>query len=193
VKGAAGDCDCTATPVAEGKAFPMNSLPDGITVRPATPADVPLILAFIRELAEYEKLAHEVTATEALLHATMFGPQARAETLIGCVNGEAAGFAVFFYNYSTFLALPGIYLEDLYVRPPFRKLGLGKALLTTVARIAVERGCGRYEWSVLDWNEPSIRFYEGLGAEMHGAWRRMRVSGDALQKMAGMPASAVRD
>jgi len=162
----------------------MSAHSSGTSVRPATPDDVPHILAFIRELAEYEKLTHEVSATEELLHATMFGPRAFAEALIGCVDGEPAGFAVFLYNYSTFLARPGIYLEDLYVRPPFRKLGLGKALLTSVARIAVERGCGRYEWSVLDWNTPSIQFYESLGAEMHGDWRRMRVSGRALEAMA---------
>jgi GNAT superfamily N-acetyltransferase len=157
-----------------------------LTIRAATPADVPDILAFICELAEYEKLTHEVSATEAQLMATLFGPRPFAETLIGCVEGEPAGFAIFLYNYSTFLALPGIYLEDLYVRPRFRKLGLGKALITEVARIAVARGCGRYEWSVLDWNAPSIRFYESLGAEMHGDWRKMRVSGPALQTMAGM-------
>jgi GNAT superfamily N-acetyltransferase len=163
------------------------SIPNpSLTIRAAMPDDVPHILNFIRELAEYEKLSHEVSATEELLNATMFGPRAYAETLIACVDDEPAGFAVFLYNYSTFLAMPGIYLEDLYVRPSFRKLGLGKALLTTVARIAVERGCGRCEWSVLDWNEPSIKFYEGLGAEMHGAWRRMRVCGEALRTMAGL-------
>jgi GNAT superfamily N-acetyltransferase len=165
----------------------MSTAKPCLTIRPATPDDVPHILAFIRELAEYEKLTHEVTATEELLHATMFGPRPFAETLIGCVDGEPAGFAVFLYNYSTFLALPGIYLEDIYVRPQFRKLGLGKALLTTVARIAVERGCGRYEWSVLDWNTPSIQFYESLGAEMHGDWRKMRVSGPALETLGAPP------
>ncbi len=164
-----------------------------LTVRPATPDDVPDILAFILELAEYEKLTHEVTATESLLRATLFGERPFAETLIGCVDGAPAGFAVFLYNYSTFLALPGLYLEDLYVRPPFRKLGLGKALITEVARVAVARGCGRYEWSVLDWNAPSIRFYESLGAEMHADWRRMRISGPALEAMAGLagPAASV--
>jgi GNAT superfamily N-acetyltransferase len=155
-----------------------------LSIRAASPGDVPHILAFIRELAEYEKLTHEVSATEELLLQTLFGPKPFAETLIGCIDGVPAGFAVFFYSYSTFLALPGIYLEDLYVRPQCRKLGLGKALITEVARIAVERGCGRYEWSVLDWNAPSIRFYESLGAEMHGDWRRMRISGSALKEMA---------
>ncbi|HWB03693.1 MAG TPA: GNAT family N-acetyltransferase [Verrucomicrobiales bacterium] len=155
-----------------------------LSLRPATPEDVPHILAFIRELAEYEKLTHEVSATEELLQRTLFGPKPFAETLIGSVDDVPAGFAVYFYSYSTFLALPGIYLEDLYVQPKFRKLGLGKALITEVARIAVERGCGRYEWSVLDWNTPSIRFYESLGAEMHRDWRRMRISGPALEEMA---------
>ena len=159
-----------------------------LTIRAATTDDVPEILAFIRELAEYENLTHEVSATEELLRSTLFGPRPYAETLIGCVNGTPAGFAVFLFNYSTFLALPGIYLEDLYVRPPFRKLGLGKALITEVARIAVEHGCGRYEWSVLDWNAPSIRFYESLGAEMHSDWRRMRISGPALENVAAMRA-----
>lgn len=162
----------------------MSSVPPVLTIRAAVPDDVPLILAFIRELAEYEKLTHEVSATEELLQASLFGPRAFAEALIGCVDGEPAGFAVFLYSYSTFLAKPGLYLEDLFVRPAFRKLGLGKALFLTVAGIAVERGCGRYEWSVLDWNEPSIRFYESLGAEMHAAWRRMRVEGPALEAMA---------
>jgi len=164
----------------------MSQTPAVLTIRAAVPDDVPHILAFIRELADYEKLTHEVSATEELLHATLFGARAFAETLIGCVDGEPAGFAVFLYSYSTFLAKPGIYLEDLFVRPAFRKLGLGKALFLTVAGIAVERGCGRYEWSVLDWNTPSIRFYESLGAGMHDAWRRMRVEGPALRAMAEM-------
>jgi GNAT superfamily N-acetyltransferase len=164
----------------------MSAAPSDLAIRAAVPGDVPLILAFIRELAEYEKLTHEVSATEELLHATLFGPTPFAEALIGCVDGEPAGFAVFLYNYSTFLAKPGIYLEDLFVRPAFRKLGLGKALLLKIAGIAIERGCGRYEWSVLDWNEPSIRFYESLGAEMHAAWRRMRVEGPALGAMADL-------
>ena len=164
----------------------MSTLPPSLTIRTAAPDDVPHILAFIRELADYEQLIHEVSATEELLRATLFGLRPFAEALIGCVDGEPAGFAVFLYSYSTFLAKPGIYLEDLFVRPAFRGLGLGKALLLTVAGIAVERGCGRYEWSVLDWNEPSIRFYESLGADMHGAWRRMRVEGPALETMAGL-------
>ncbi|MES2570999.1 MAG: GNAT family N-acetyltransferase [Verrucomicrobiota bacterium] len=152
--------------------------------RTATEADVPFILAMIRELAEYEKLTHEVEATEERLRATLFGPGAFAEALIGTVADEPAGFAVFHPNYSTFLAQPGLYLEDLYVRPSFRGRGLGRMLIARVAAIAVERGCGRYEWSVLDWNAPAIGFYEGLGAEMYPDWRRMRVSGVALEALA---------
>lgn len=155
-------------------------------IRFATPDDAPTILAFIRELADYEKLTHEVTATEAQLRATLFGPRPFAEALVASVEGKPAGFAVFLYNYSTFLAQPGIYLEDLYVTPAFRGKGLGKKLITRIAQIAVERGCGRYEWSVLDWNRSSIQFYESLGAEMHGDWRRMRVMGDKLKAMAAM-------
>lgn len=153
-------------------------------IRAATPADVPLILTFIRELAEYEHLTHEVVATEDLLAAALFGPRPDAEVLVAVSDGAAVGFALFFSNFSTFQARPGIYLEDLYVRPAFRGLGLGKRLLVEVARLAVARGCGRYEWSVLDWNAPSIGFYESLGAEMHADWRRMRVTGDALERLA---------
>src|SRR5687767_3938245 len=157
-----------------------------ITTRPATEADVSVLLSFIRELAEYEKLTHEVSATEEQLRATLFGPRRFAEALLACVDSEPVGFALFFHNYSTFLARPGLYLEDLFVRPSHRGRGLGKLLLTTIARIAVERGCGRYEWTVLDWNTASIRFYESLGAEMKGDWRIMRATGAALERMAGM-------
>ncbi len=153
-------------------------------IRPATITDVPVILAFIRELAEYERLTHEVVATEELLAAALFGPRPEAEVLIACADGAPVGFALFFANFSTFQARPGLYLEDLFIRPDFRGLGLGKRLLIEVARLAVARGCGRYEWSVLDWNAPSIRFYESLGAEMHDAWRRMRVTGAALAQLA---------
>ncbi len=153
-------------------------------VRPATEADVPVLLAFIRELAEYEKLTHEVSAGEEQLRATLFGPRRFAEALLACADGQPVGFALFFHNYSTFLARPGLYLEDLYVQPSFRGRGFGRLLLTTVARIAVERGCGRFEWTVLDWNTPSIRFYESLGAEMKSDWRIMRVTGGALENMA---------
>ena len=147
-------------------------------------ADVPVLLAFIRELAEYEKLTHEVSATEEQLRTTLFGRRPFAEALLACAQDVPVGFALFFHTYSTFLAQPGIYLEDLYVRPAYRGHGFGKLLLTTVARLAVERGCGRYEWTVLDWNTPSIRFYESLGAEMKSDWRVMRVTGTALENMA---------
>ena len=164
--------------------MPASSPPSATGIRPATVIDVPIILAFIRELAEYEHLAHEVVATEELLAAALFGPHPEAEVLMATADGAAVGFALFFANFSTFQARQGLYLEDLYVRPAFRALGLGKRLLIEVARLAVARGCGRYEWSVLDWNAPSIRFYESLGAEMHGAWRRMRVTGPALKELA---------
>lgn len=161
-----------------------NSPAPATGIRLATPDDVPHILAFIRELAEYERLSHEVVATEELLATSLFGPRPDAEVLIACADNVPVGFALFFANYSTFQARTGLYLEDLYIRPPFRGLGLGKRLLIEVARLAVARGCGRYEWSVLDWNAPSIRFYESLGAEMHASWRRMRVTGEALEQLA---------
>ena len=166
----------------------MSLSPGPVTsIRPATRADVPVILAFIRELAEYERLTHEVVATEELLDAALFGARPEAEVLIASADGTPVGFALFFANFSTFQARAGLYLEDLFVRPAFRGLGLGKRLLIEVARLAVDRGCGRYEWSVLDWNEPSIKFYESLGAEMHASWRRMRVTGLALQQLAARP------
>ncbi len=165
--------------------------PANLTTRPATEADVPVILALIRELADYEKLSHEVVATVETLTETLFGPRPCAEALMGCVEGEAVGFALFFQNYSTFLAKPGLHLEDLYVQPAHRGCGLGKALITAVARLAQERGCGRYEWTVLDWNTPAIRFYESLGAEMKGDWRIMRVTGPALEAMAGLDTQTV--
>lgn len=143
-------------------------MPD-LSTRPATEADVPVILSLIRGIAEYEKLAHEVTATEVQVRESLFGPRPYAECLLGCSDGVPVGFAVFFHNFSTFLAKPGLYLEDLFVRPEHRGCGLGKALITAVAQIAVERGCGRYEWTVLDWNQPAINFYQSLGAEMKSA------------------------
>lgn len=157
-----------------------------ISTRAATEADAPVLLQLIRELADYEKLTDEVVATEASLRDTLFGPNRYAEALIGCVDGVPAGMAIFFHNYSTFLAKPGLYLEDLYVQPAARGCGLGKALITAVARLAHERGCGRYEWTVLDWNQPAIDFYHRLGAEMKSDWRIMRVTGDALRLMAEM-------
>jgi GNAT superfamily N-acetyltransferase len=155
-----------------------------MTIRPATRDDVPLILAFIQELAAYEKLAREVVATEASLAATLFGPKPAAEVLIAEFEGAPAGFALYFHNYSTFLGRPGIFLEDLFVRPDARGRGVGRALLSCLARIAVERGCGRLEWAVLDWNESAIGFYRKLGATAMNDWTVYRLTGDALVKVA---------
>ena len=155
-----------------------------IAIRPAGPADAGLILAFIRELGEYEKLSHEVVADEAGLVEELFGKRPRAEVLIAEVDGAAAGFALFFHNFSTFVGKPGLYLEDLFVRPAFRGHGVGKRLMVRLARIAVERDCGRFEWSVLDWNTPAIDFYRSLGAAGMDEWTMQRVSGDALHALA---------
>jgi GNAT superfamily N-acetyltransferase len=153
-------------------------------IRPATPNDVPQILQFIRELAEYEKLSDHVTATEALLHANLFGPRPVAECLIAEIDQTPVGFALYFHNFSTFVGRPGIYLEDLFVRPAARCKGVGRALLSHLAKIAVERNCGRLEWSVLDWNAPAIGFYKKLGATPMDEWTVMRVAGDALKSLA---------
>ncbi len=152
---------------------------------PATEADVPAILEMIRELADYEKLSHLVTATAEQLRETLFGARPAAEVLLARWNGECAGFALFFPNYSTFLAQPGIYLEDLYVKRHARGKGLGLALLRELAGLAVARGCGRVEWAVLDWNEPSIGFYKKLGATPQDEWTTYRLSGGALRRLAG--------
>ena len=157
----------------------MSLSPDAV-IRFATQDDVPAILSLIRELAEYERLLDQVVADEHGLHRALFGTRPYVEALVVTVENETIGFALFFHNFSTFLGKPGMYLEDLYVRPAFRGQGLGKALLTRVAQIAVERDCGRMEWSVLDWNEPSIRFYESLGAKPLTDWTVYRVTGDAL-------------
>ena len=154
-------------------------------IRPATEGDAPLILNFIKKLAVYEKLAHKVTADEDILRETLFGERPYAEVVIGYHGGEPVGFALFFHNYSTFLARPGLYLEDLFVLPEYRGRGHGKALLIALAKLSVERGCGRLEWSVLDWNAPAIAFYNTLGAKMMENWTVMRVTGDALTKLAG--------
>lgn len=155
-----------------------------LVIRAAAESDVPLILAFIRELADYERLLHEVVATEDRLRSTLFGARPAAEVVIAEVDGEPAGFALFFQNYSTFLAQPGIYLEDLYVRPEARGRGIGRALLGHLAQVAVSRGCGRLEWWVLDWNEAATGFYRGLGAEPMDDWTVYRLAGDALLGMA---------
>ena len=153
-------------------------------VREASADDVPLILTLIGELAEYERLSHEVVATEDSLQEWLFGEKPVAEVLIAERTAEAAGFALFFHSFSTFLGRPGIYLEDLYVRPAFRGCGMGKAMLVHLAKLARERGCGRLEWSVLDWNEPSIRFYASLGAVAMDDWTVHRVTGEALDRLA---------
>ena len=154
-----------------------------ISIRPATESDVPLILAFIRELAEYERLPHEVVATEESLRRTMFGPKPEAEVLLAHLDGGPVGFAVFFTTYSTFLGRSGIHLEDVFVRPAARGRGVGRALLTAVARIAVSRGSGRLEWSVLDWNESAIGFYRGLGARPMDEWTVYRLDGEDLARL----------
>lgn len=153
------------------------------TIRPATASDVPLIASLIRALAEYEKLAHEVRFDEAVLAEKLFGPRPYAEVVIGEINGVPQGFALFFHNFSTFEGKPGIYLEDLFVQPEARGSGLGKALLSHLAALAVERDCARLEWSVLDWNEPAIGFYKSLGAKLMDEWTVMRVDGDALTQL----------
>lgn len=155
-----------------------------LTIRSATPQDTPLILQLIRELAEYEKLARAVVATEGQLRENLFGDMPQAEVLIAEWNGEAAGFALFFHNFSTFLGKRGLYLEDLFVRPERRGHGIGKALLKQLAKIAVERDCGRFEWAVLDWNTAARDFYVSLGAQPVPEWDIFRVTGDALLLLA---------
>jgi len=155
-----------------------------LSIRPATPADLPLIAQFIRDLADYEKLAHEVRFDEAKLGEKLFGPRPYAEVVIGEIDGSPQGFALFFHNFSTFEGRPGIYLEDLFVRPEARGSGLGKALLAHLAKLCVERDCARLEWSVLDWNAPAIGFYQSLSAKLMDEWTVMRVDGDALTKLA---------
>ena len=155
-----------------------------LSIRPATIDDVPLIRALIAELAEYERLADAAVATDDDLRAQLFGAQPAAEVLSGEVDGEAAGFALFFHNFSTFLGKRGLYLEDLFVRPAFRGSGLGRHLMASLARIAVQRDCGRFEWSVLDWNAPAIGFYRTLGATGRDEWTVQRLEGDALHALA---------
>jgi GNAT superfamily N-acetyltransferase len=155
-----------------------------LTLRTAVEDDVPLILSFIRALADYERLADKVVATEERLRATLFGERRYAEVIVAEWDGRAAGFALFFHNFSTFIASPGIYLEDLFVLPEMRGKGIGKALLVKLAQLAVERNCGRVEWAVLDWNEPAIGFYKSLGAEPMSDWTVFRVTGEALPALA---------
>ncbi|HWS78804.1 MAG TPA: GNAT family N-acetyltransferase [Thermomonas sp.] len=155
-----------------------------LSIRPATIDDVPLLRQLIGELAEYERLPDAAIATDAGLREQLFGAQPAAEVLIAEVDGDAAGFALFFHNFSTFLGKRGLYLEDLFVRPAFRGAGLGKHLMATLARIAVQRDCGRFEWSVLDWNELAIGFYRTLGAVGMDGWTVQRLEGDALHSLA---------
>lgn len=155
-----------------------------VTVRAATAADVPLVLALIRELAVYERLEHQVVATQADLTTALFGARPHAEVVFACLDGREVGFALFFHNFSTFLGKPGIYLEDLFVRPESRGRGIGKRLLAWLAALALERGCARLDWAVLDWNEPSIGFYKGLGAVALDDWMIMRLTGEALERLA---------
>ena len=161
----------------------MNASVSKMTIRPAVQTDLAAVLAFIRELAEYEKMADQVVATEELLREWMFEKGA-AEALIGEVDGEAVGFALFFHNFSTFQGRAGVYLEDLYVRPEYRGRGFGRAFLRRLAAIAAERGCGRLEWSCLDWNTPSIEFYRALGAVPMDDWTVYRVAGESLAGLA---------
>lgn len=156
-----------------------------LSIRFAVEADLHLIAQFIRDLAEYERLADEVRFDEAMLGKRLFGERPYAEVLIGEIDGAPQGFALFFHNFSTFEGKPGIYLEDLFVRPEARGSGLGKALLKRLAQMAVERDCARLEWWVLDWNEPAIQFYTSLGAKPMEEWTTFRVDGDALDSLAG--------
>ena len=155
-----------------------------VSIEPATLHDVPVICGLIQELAEFERLQDEFVATEARLLESLFGAHPYAEVLMARLNGESVGFALFFHNYSTFLAQPGIWLEDLFVRPAYRGGGIGKSMLAHLARLAVERDCGRVEWAVLDWNAPSIGFYESLGARSLSEWTTFRLTGDALTALA---------
>jgi GNAT superfamily N-acetyltransferase len=166
-----------------------------LQIGPALPADVPMILQLIRELAEFERLLGEVTATEEQLRAGLFGPRPSAEVIMARLEpgGEIAGFALYFHNFSTFLAKPGIYLEDLYVRQKFRGQGYGAALLRHLAHLALERGCGRLEWSVLDWNHRAIDFYKSLGAAPMNEWTTYRVTGAALERLGAEAAIEVDD
>jgi GNAT superfamily N-acetyltransferase len=161
-----------------------------LVIRAATPEDVPLVLGFIRAIAAYERLSAEVVTDEAMIRATLFDPGATVECLLAFDGTEPAGFAVYFHNYSTFTGRRGLWLEDLFVDPALRGRGIGQALLRRIAALAVERDCARMEWSVLDWNEPAIRFYESLGARAMSEWTTWRLTGDALRRVADPGAGA---
>ena len=162
-------------------------MPPRADIRPASREDIPALLGLIRELAGYERLNHLVVVDEALLERELFGTGSAANALVCKAEGATVGMAIYFHNFSTFLGRKGLFLEDLYVQPAHRGRGYGKALLIALARIAVERGCGRFEWMVLDWNESSIRFYESLGAVRMDEWRLFRVTGEALARLAQVP------
>ena len=158
----------------------MTNPPANLVIQPAAPDDAPTLFELIKALAEYEKLSHEVVGNVADLQHHLFGPHPYAEAILAKVEERSVGFALFFHNYSTFLMRPGIYLEDVFVLPLYRRQGIGKALITYIGKVALERNCGRLEWNVLDWNQPAIAFYQGLGAEIKAEWRLCRVSGSAL-------------
>jgi GNAT superfamily N-acetyltransferase len=157
----------------------------GLAIRRAAPEDIPVVLAFVRELAEYEQLTHLLSVTEAQLAGELFGPGSNVEALLGCCESGPAAFAVYFHNFSTFLGRKGLYLEDLFVRPAYRRRGYGRTMLIELARIAHERGCGRFEWTVLDWNQTAIDFYRSMGADLLEEWRICRIAGPALARLAG--------
>lgn len=156
---------------------------DGFTLRAAAPEDSALLLSLIRELAVYEKMEQEVVANEEDIKSSLFSENAKAEALIAEFDGQPVGFAIFFHNFSTFIARRGLYLEDLFINPDMRGRGFGKAILKALARIALERGCGRMEWAVLDWNESAIKFYESLDAEAMDEWTVFRLTGDAMKRL----------
>jgi GNAT superfamily N-acetyltransferase len=164
--------------------FPIMQQSTTVDIVPAAPSDVPLVLELIKELADYEKLRHEVIATEASVGQALFGSRPSAEAIIARIGGEPAGFALYFHNFSTFLGKHGLYLEDLFVRPAYRGRAVGKTLLRYLAALAVERDCGRFEWAVLDWNRPAREFYEALGAQPKSDWIIHRISGEALRRLA---------
>lgn len=162
-----------------------------LNIRPALAADIPLIQQFIRDLAEYEREPEAAVATQEDLLRDGFGPEPKYRCVIAEWSGEPAGFAFFFYNYSTWQGKPGLYLEDLFVKPTFRGKGIGKSLLLHLAKVAVAENCGRFQWQVLDWNTPAIDFYKSLGAEMMSAWLTMRVEGDSIRNLAELADSAL--
>ena len=166
--------------------------PGEVSIEPATERDIPLILSLIRELADYERLSHEVVATEARLREHLFGERPAAEVVIAYEGADPAGFALYFTSYSTFLATPGLYLEDLFVKPSARGKGIGRQLLMYLARIAVNRNWGRLEWRVLDWNETAVRFYKQLGAQPMDDWTIFRLTGDTLERLATQDGQAGR-